>query len=54
MAVCLSVFARIRYIPLDCPDYNMIWNASGQSSGMYLIRAKTDKQTAMQKVLLLK
>jgi hypothetical protein len=35
-------------------DYNIIWNASGQSSGMYLIRAKTEKQTAVQKVLLLK
>ena len=35
-------------------DYNIIWNASGQSSGMYLIRAETEKQTAVQKVLLLK
>ena len=35
-------------------DYNMIWNASGQSSGMYLIRAETEQQKAVQKVLLLK
>ncbi len=35
-------------------DYNIIWNASGQSSGMYLIRAITAEQTAIQKVLLLK
>ena len=35
-------------------DYNIIWNASGQSSGMYLIRAETAEQTAVQKVLLLK
>ena len=35
-------------------DYNIIWNAANQSSGMYLIRATTEKQTAIQKVLLLK
>jgi len=35
-------------------DYSMIWNASGQSSGMYLIRAETEQQKAVQKVLLLK
>ena len=35
-------------------DYNIIWNASRWSSGMYLIRAETEKQTAVQKVLLLK
>jgi flagellar hook assembly protein FlgD len=35
-------------------NYNINWNASGQSSGMYLIRATTEKQTAIQKVLLLK
>ena len=35
-------------------DYSIIWNASGQSSGMYLIRAKMVEQTAVQKVLLLK
>ena len=35
-------------------DYNITWNASRQSSGMYLIRAKTAEQTAIQKVLLLK
>jgi hypothetical protein len=36
-------------------NYNIIWNASGgQSSGMYLIRAETEQQKAVQKVLLLK
>jgi hypothetical protein len=35
-------------------NYNINWDASGQSSGMYLIRATTEKQTAIQKVLLLK
>ena len=35
-------------------NYNIIWNASGQSSGMYFIRAETEQQKAVQKVLLLK
>ena len=35
-------------------DYNITWNATKQSSGMYLIRAETAEQTAVQKVLLLK
>ena len=35
-------------------DYNITWNAARQSSGMYLIRAITAEQTAVQKVLLLK
>jgi len=35
-------------------DYNIIWNASGQSSGMYLIRAKMAEHTDVQKVLLLR
>jgi hypothetical protein len=35
-------------------DYNITWNATQQSSGMYLIRAETAEQTAVQKVLLLK
>jgi hypothetical protein len=35
-------------------DYNITWNAANQSSGMYLIRATMEKQTAIQKVLLLK
>ena len=35
-------------------DYNIVWNASRQSSGMYLIRAEMAEQTAVKKVLLLK
>jgi len=35
-------------------DYDITWNARNQSSGMYLIRATMGKQTAIQKVLLLK
>ena len=35
-------------------DYNIIWNASRQSSGMYLIRAEMEGQIVLQKVLLLK
>jgi hypothetical protein len=35
-------------------DYNIVWNAANQSSGMYLIRATMEKQKAIQKVLLLK
>ena len=35
-------------------DYNLTWNASEQASGMYLVRAETAGNIAMQKVLLLK
>ena len=35
-------------------DCNITWSAANQSSGMYLIRATMEKQTAIQKVLLLK
>jgi hypothetical protein len=35
-------------------DYNLTWNASEQASGMYLIRAETAGNVAMQKILLLK
>jgi len=35
-------------------DYNLTWNAQDQASGMYLVRAETADQVAVQKVLLLK
>ena len=35
-------------------DYNLTWNASEQASGMYLVRAETAGNIAMQKILLLK
>ena len=35
-------------------DYNLTWNASGQASGMYLVRAEVSGDVAVQKILLLK
>jgi len=35
-------------------DYNLTWNASEQASGMYLVRAETADNVAVQKILLLK
>jgi hypothetical protein len=35
-------------------DYNLIWNAQEQASGMYLVRAETAGSVAVQKILLLK
>ena len=35
-------------------NYNLTWNASEQASGMYLVRAETAGNVAMQKILLLK
>jgi hypothetical protein len=35
-------------------DYNLNWNASKEASGMYLVRAETGGQMAVQKVFLLK
>jgi hypothetical protein len=35
-------------------NYSLTWNASDQASGMYLVRAETAGNVAMQKILLLK
>ena len=35
-------------------NYSLTWNASEQASGMYLVRAETAGNVAMQKILLLK
>ena len=34
--------------------YNLTWNAANAASGMYLVRAETDDNISVQKILLLK
>ena len=40
--------------PMDAGVYNMTWNASNLSSGMYIIKANTADVTVSQKIMLVK
>ena len=39
---------------MDASTYNLTWDASNASSGMYLIKMVVDNHIAMQKIMLIK